>query len=89
MVIEFSEKPQSFQRYINGGFFVFNRQFFNYLSKDDSCILEKEPLERLSKAGELMVYHHTGIWYCMDTYRDYKFLQELWEKGNAHWRIWE
>lgn len=89
VVLEFSEKPQSSERYINGGFFIFNRQFFNYLSEDDNCILEKEPLERLSKAGELMVYHHNGFWHCMDTYRDYKFLQELWEKGKAYWKVWE
>lgn len=88
-VVEFSEKPQSAEGHINGGFFVFKRPFLNYLSPDDGCVLEREPLERLAKEGELMVYLHTGFWQCMDTYRDYKYLQEIWEKAQAPWKVWK
>lgn len=87
-VISFLEKPQNYDGSINGGYFVFNRGFFDYLSEDDNCILEREPLESLSKDGNLMVYNHRGFWQCMDTYRDYKYLSELWESGRAPWKKW-
>jgi glucose-1-phosphate cytidylyltransferase len=73
---------------INGGFFVFNRGVFNYLSEDDGCTLEREPLERLAANGELMVYHHEEFWQCMDTLRDTNLLNEYWESGKAPWKIW-
>jgi glucose-1-phosphate cytidylyltransferase len=88
-VVEFSEKPHVSHGYINGGFFVFNRDIFNYLSTDDSCTLEREPLEKLAKDGELMMYHHTGFWQCIDTYRDLQLIRNLWESGKAYWKIWE
>ena len=87
-VIKFSEKPYSSDGYISGGFFVFKRNFLNYLSLDDNCILEKEPLEKLSKERDLSMYIHSGFWHCMDTYRDYLFLKELWQKNKAPWKIW-
>ncbi|MBI4051387.1 MAG: glucose-1-phosphate cytidylyltransferase [Elusimicrobia bacterium] len=86
--VQFSEKPQITEGYINGGFFVFQRKFLSYLSKEPGCILEKEPLVRLAEKGNLMVYPHNGFWQCMDTYRDYKLLNELWSTGRAHWKIW-
>jgi glucose-1-phosphate cytidylyltransferase len=88
-VIEFGEKPQVGSSMINGGFFVFDRGVFSYLSDDDGCILEKDPLERLATDGELMVYQHSGFWQCMDTLRDMNLLNEYWEKGEAPWKVWE
>ncbi|MEW6001033.1 MAG: glucose-1-phosphate cytidylyltransferase [Nitrospirota bacterium] len=88
-VIEFSEKPQVGSGIINGGFFVFNKGVFTYLSEDDQCILEREPLERLAKEGQLIVYQHGGFWQCMDTLRDMNLLNEYWESGRAPWKIWK
>jgi glucose-1-phosphate cytidylyltransferase len=85
--MEFREKPQVQEGVINGGFFVFNKDFFDYLSNDDSCTLEREPLENLAADGELMVYLHKGFWQCMDTYRDFKLLNDLWSRGPP-WKIW-
>jgi glucose-1-phosphate cytidylyltransferase len=87
-VISFAEKPETDVNSINGGYFVFNRKFFSYLKDDDSCVLEREPLESLASDGELKVFTHEGFWQCMDTYRDYQYLTELWEKGKALWKVW-
>ncbi len=87
-VIKFTEKPQSQQRLINGGFFVFNMDVFNYLKQDKSCVLEKGPLEDLAKDGKLTVYHHTGFWQCVDTPRDYDLLNRLWKEPNPPWKVW-
>jgi len=86
-VIKFSEKPQSSQGYINGGFFVFKKEFLNYLTTDYDCILERKPLEKLAMDNHLMMYPHDGFWQCVDTYRDHKYLQELWDKGMTPWLI--
>lgn len=88
-VVEFSEKPLVSQGYINGGFFVFHRRFFDYLSDDDDCVLEREPLEHLAKDGELIMYPHAGYWQCMDTYRDLQVLNEAWQLNRAPWKVWE
>ena len=88
-VREFSEKPQSQGDYISGGFFIFKREFFKYLSSDTSSVLEKEPLEKLAKEGGLNMYFHSGFWHCMDTYRDYLHLKDLWAKGKPCWKVWE
>jgi len=82
-VLNFVEKPQ-LDEWISAGFFVCNRHVFDYLQGDD-CIFEREPLERLAHEGELMAYKHNGFFYAMDTYRDYKFLNELWDQGQAPW----
>ncbi len=87
-VTSFSEKPQIKASLINGGFFVFNRGFFEYLDTAESCVLEKKPLENLSKDGELMVYPHSGFWQCMDTYRDLQLLTNLWELQKPPWKVW-
>lgn len=87
-VVEFSEKPQARAGLINGGFFVFNRKVFSYLSDSPNCVLEGEPLERLARDRELMVYAHEGFWQCMDTYRDFHLLNSLWTSGKASWKIW-
>ena len=87
-VREFIEKPQSSTGYINGGFFVFRKQIFDYLSDDDNCVLEKETLEKLARQEKLKIFPHTGFWQCVDTYRDYKYFQELWQRGHTPWVVW-
>lgn len=84
LVKEFREKPQVQAGLINGGFFVFERQVFDYLSDDGS--LEKEPLENLARDGQLAIFQHEGFWHCMDTYRDMESLNKLWASGNAPWK---
>jgi glucose-1-phosphate cytidylyltransferase len=86
-VVDFSEKPQTGEGYINGGFFVFTPRLFDLIDGDDT-ILERKPLETLAKAGELSVYEHTGFWHPVDNIRDLKILNELWEKGDPPWKIW-
>lgn len=83
-VINFEEKPQSGEGWINGGFFVFEPAIFDYLD-DDSTILEKFPLENLVRDKQLMAYQHSGYWQCMDTIRDRDALQKLWDGGSAPW----
>lgn len=87
-IVEFSEKPQTREGWINGAFFVLEPEVFDYIDGDDT-LWEKEPLERLAKAGQLMAYRHTSFWQCMDTLRDKKLLETLWQSGNAPWKTWE
>jgi len=87
-VVEFSEKPQTHRDLINGGFFVLDRKVFDYIDDDETSVFEKKPLERLASKGQLMVYPHKGFWHCMDTLRDMQYLNELWEKGDAPWKVW-
>jgi len=82
--VDFKEKPQSGEGWINGGFFVFEPDVFEYL-EDDTTILEQKPLEKLANDGQLMAYEHAGYWQCMDTIRDRDALQDLWATGNAPW----
>ncbi len=84
-VTEFIEKPRS-DGWVNGGFFVFNPEIFNYL--DSECVLEKAPLEKLAKDGELKSFRHEGFWQPMDTYRESQDLNLLWDTGKAPWKIW-
>ena len=86
-VREFSEKPQTGEGWINGGFFVFEPPVFDYLGGDQS-ILEREPLERLADDGQLMAFRHTGFWQPMDTLRDKELLESLWAGGKAPWKTW-
>ena len=83
-VKSFIEKPQLDSGWINGGFFVFQPEIFNYL-KDDLTILERDPLENIAKIGELSAFKHEGFWQCMDTKRDKDRLEELWKSGKAPW----
>ena len=83
-VLDFKEKPQSGEGWINGGFFVFEPGIFDYLA-DDTTVLEKSPLENLVKDNQLMAYEHSGYWQCMDTVRDRDALQSLWDSGEAPW----
>ncbi len=83
-VRRFSEKPQSGEGWINGGFFVFDHAVFDYLA-GDGAILEREPLERLAAAGELMAFRHEGFWQPMDTLREKQILENLFASGKAPW----
>ncbi|MGK2956809.1 MAG: glucose-1-phosphate cytidylyltransferase [Acidimicrobiales bacterium] len=85
-VLQFREKPIT-DEYVNAGFFVFESQVFDYL--DEECILEQAPLEALAREGQLVAYRHDGFWQPMDTYREYTMLNELWNSGNAPWKVWE
>jgi len=87
-VERFREKPLTSDHFISGGFYVFNRSFFNRLTTDESCDLEAGPLEELAEEGELMVYKHSGKWACMDTIRDMDYLNRLWDNNEAFWKIW-
>ena len=87
-VVEFSEKPQIKEGWINGAFFVLEPEVFDYIEGDDTQ-WEKEPMERLAADGQLMAYRYTGFWQCMDTLRDKRRLESLWQSGNAPWKIWE
>jgi glucose-1-phosphate cytidylyltransferase len=86
-VLEFREKLQTSEGWINGGFFVFEPEVFEYLDGDQTA-LESEPLEQLSADGELMAYRHEGFWQCMDTVRDKQRLESLWASGTAPWKVW-
>jgi glucose-1-phosphate cytidylyltransferase len=88
MVNRFAEKPEGGAR-ISGGFFVFQREVLERLTPDPACVLEREPLEGLAADGELCVYPHDGFWQCADTVRDVELLRELWDRGQAPWRIWD
>ena len=84
-ILSWEEKPV-LNEYINCGFFVFKREFLDYLDEDESCDLEKEPLQRLAAEGQLSMYPHPGQWQCMDTLRDSIKLNELWDSGKAFWK---
>ena len=85
----FREKAPNGEGLVSGGFFVFNRAIFNYLTTDDSCDFEIGPLEQIAKEGQLMVYRHRGFWACMDTLRDMEYLNKIWNDGTAKWKIWK
>jgi glucose-1-phosphate cytidylyltransferase len=85
-VNSFQEKPQMGQGWINGGFFVVQPEFFDLITGNKS-ILEREPLEKAAGMGELMAYQHDGFWKCMDTKRDHDTLEDLWQTGEAAWKV--
>lgn len=87
-VKSFKEKPKGDGAMINGGFFVLSPKVLEYVT-DDSTIWEQEPLANLAREGELMAYEHQGFWQPMDTLRDKKMLEDLWEKGEAPWKRWD
>ncbi|MFO0972164.1 MAG: glucose-1-phosphate cytidylyltransferase [Phycisphaerae bacterium] len=86
-VARFSEKPQTDEGWINGGFFVLQPEVLRYID-GDAISFEREPLERLARDGELMAFRHAGFWQCMDTLRDLRLLESLWQSGAAPWK-WE
>lgn len=88
-VVSFDEKPALAQGYINGGFMVCQQGIFQYLGEDEKMMLEKAPLEALVKDGQLMMYPDIEYWQCMDTYRDSLYLNDLWNRGKAPWKVWD
>jgi glucose-1-phosphate cytidylyltransferase len=88
IVVDFTEKPQIGEGWINGGFFVFEPEIFNYLEGDESS-LEIDALERLAADRQLAAYRHEGFWQCMDTLRDKRLLEGLWHERRAPWKVWE
>jgi glucose-1-phosphate cytidylyltransferase len=87
-ITSFLEKPRGDGGYVNGGFFVFEPELFDYL-RDDATILEREPLESLARQNQLNAFKHEGFWHAMDTLRDKNYLEELWAAGRAGWKVWD
>lgn len=87
-VEKFYEKPDAAQGWINGGYFVLQKQAIDFIDGDET-VWEREPVERMAAAGEMMGYRHYGFWSCMDTLKEKRMLEELWDRGNAPWRIWD
>ena len=88
-VVEFHEKHQGESSWINGGFFVFEKEIFDYIKDGDSTTLERTPFETLAKEKKLTAFKHEGFWHPMDTLRDKKHLGNLWTSNKAPWKIWE
>jgi len=88
VVMDFTEKPQIGEGWINGGFMVFEPTLFDYIAGDDSS-LEADALEQLAAEGQLVAYRHEGFWQCMDTLRDKRLLDGLWHEGRAPWKVWD
>ena len=86
-VTDFEEKPHGAEGWVNGGFFVFEPGVLDYIPGDEFA-LEREPLEKLTRDGQLMMYEHHGFWQPMDTLREKVLLEELWTKGRAPWKVW-
>lgn len=86
-IVEFQEKPHAGEGWVNGGFFVLEPEVFDYID-GDTTVFERGPLERLAREGQLMACQHDGFWQPMDTLREKKFLEGLWESNAAPWKIW-
>lgn len=89
LVSVFEEKPQLTEGNINGGFFIFNRQFLSRLTADENCDLEFGALQKLAQDSQLAAYRHDDYWQCMDTVRDAQYLNRLWDSGTAPWKVWK
>ena len=88
-VVEFDEKPQTNGGFINGGFFVFDaRRIWDYISPAAATMLEREPMRRRAREGQLAAYAHTGFWQPMDTLREFNMLNDLWATGRDPWKTW-
>lgn len=88
LVVDFTEKPQIGEGWINGGFMVFEPEVFNYLNGDETS-LEGDVLEQLAAERQLSAFRHEGFWQCMDTLRDKRLLESLWQDGSAPWKVWD
>jgi glucose-1-phosphate cytidylyltransferase len=87
LIEEFVEKPFLYD-YVNGGFFAFKADFFDYLKDSEDCILEAEPFAKLVKEKQFSMFKHEGFWHSMDTYKDYLELNKIWDSGKAQWKRW-
>lgn len=85
-VSKFAEKKQTKRSFISGGYFIFNKKIFNYL-KDDKTVLETLPMQKLTRSKNLVAFKHKGFWQCMDTLREKNFLEDLWKKNKAPWKL--
>jgi glucose-1-phosphate cytidylyltransferase len=88
LVVEFTEKPQIGEGWINGGFFVLEPGVLDYIDGDET-IWERQPLERLASEGELVAFKHEGFWQPMDTVRDVRLLESIWQSGDVPWKLWK
>ena len=88
-VTSFTEKPAGDGMWINAGYFVCEPEVFNYISEDPMEIFERAPLENLAKDGKMASFKHAGFWKPMDILRDNKELNEMWDKGQAPWKVWK
>jgi len=86
---KFMEKPKNEAGWINGGFFVCESKVFDYISEDEECIFEQEPLQSLALDGEMAAFKHKGFWQPMDTLRDNQKLNKLWKENKAPWKVWD
>ncbi|MBM3838885.1 MAG: glucose-1-phosphate cytidylyltransferase [Verrucomicrobia bacterium] len=86
-ITAFREKPEK-ETFVSGGFFVMNKSVGQYLEGGDACVLERTPLERLTREGQVKAYCHSGFWQCMDTAREQDWLNQFWAAGNAPWKLW-
>jgi glucose-1-phosphate cytidylyltransferase len=84
-LVDFVEKPERQSAWMNGGYFFFRRDFAGYLSPEEGCVLERDPLARLARDRQLAVFQHRSFWACMDTQRDHDYLTSLWESGDPPW----
>lgn len=87
IVATFTEKSQTAEGWINGGYLVLEPEIFRYL-QDDNTNFERDALERVATDGQLVAYRHDGFWQCMDTLRDKRLLETLWREGRAPWKLW-
>ncbi|MBM3229679.1 glucose-1-phosphate cytidylyltransferase, partial [Candidatus Parvarchaeota archaeon] len=88
LVEKFVEKPKLYD-YVNGGFYVFGREIFDYLDADESCVLETKPFSRLAEKRQMAMYKHEGFWHAMDTYKDYLDLNKMWDEKKHPWKVWQ
>lgn len=86
-VVNFYEKPEAAEGWINGGYFILSPKVIDYIDGDET-VWERDPIEKLARDGQLMGYRHYGFWSCMDTLKEKNFLEELWGSGKAPWKIW-
>ena len=87
LVDSFSEKVSSSDSFINGGFFALSKAVLQFI-EDDHTVWEQEPAQKLSQMGQLYAYRHSGFWQPMDTLRERTLLEDMWEQGNAPWKLW-
>ncbi|HLD86894.1 MAG TPA: glucose-1-phosphate cytidylyltransferase [Candidatus Nanoarchaeia archaeon] len=88
VVVDFTKKNIMHGNRVDGGYFVFNRRIFDYLSLDKNCALEDEPLKNLAKDNQFVAYSHSGFWQCMDIPQHLDYLNEVWNKNEAPWKKW-
>lgn len=88
VVTSFAEKPDLVGGFVSGGFFFFDKQFFDYLTDEPDLLLERAPLGSLAAAGQLRMFPHSGFWMGMDTFREYTELNSLWASGSPPWKVW-